>query len=557
MDGRAADLAEEFMQHTNTTQQKLFSIALACLTVILILVALFLPFTAARAEDDAPVTSVWIPYANSGQPDTGEEQPTPTTPTPETPTPETPTVTVTPETPTVTPETPTVTPEPVTPEPGAQEPWARFADTRWNTNSASIALDAEGGIHLAYHYYEAVGDGAPTHGVYAYCAAACDGAANWQSVALGEQVNEIQLELTADGRPRLLYRVPTLNNGNTYYYAECNQNCTQAAGWEGAAVAGNQSMSLIELSDDEQPQRYFALDPQGRPRFVYTDYNYSVEPDHLGTYYAYCNSDCTAAGNWDEVRINKDNGGVGPYRSEDFYYAVLAFTPGGQPRVLADGSTMEDESLLHYVACDADCHDAANWQSAALWERGSGNNVAYDIEINAQGQPRIAYYDGARLNSEGEWLYYGWCNQACTNAANWDRYDFQFVAREGQEPDLVLDAAGKPHIAYAVSSTGGLAYSRCESNCESAAGVWTNIGVESSTELAAAWNVAIPPHCDGGVWNGLTPVLAFDKEGNPYFAYDATYHARCWYNDELKEWEVYHHFSLVVRSVRTVYMPKP
>jgi hypothetical protein len=192
-----------------------------------------------------------------------------------------------------------------------------------------------------------------------------------------------------------------------------------------------------------------------------------------------------------------------------------------------------------------------------LWERGSGNNVAYDMEINAQGQPRVVFYDGARLNAEGEWLYYGWCNSNCTSAANWDRFDFNFVSKEGQEPDLILDALGKPHVAYGIYSQGGLAYSRCESDCESANGQWTHKVVETHTDLAAAWNVAHPPHCDAGVWNALTPTFALDKEGNPVFAYDATYHARCRYNYVDKFWESYTYFNLVVRTVRTYFLPKP
>jgi hypothetical protein len=542
-------------------------------------IALLLPNHVAQASDEVGTLTVWMPYASNGQTGGNSQNPEPVTPetvtpetvTPETPTPQTPTPeastpeTVTPETPT--PETPTpetVTPEVPTPEtpttepvPNEPEPWAHFANGQWNTNSASIAVDGNGGIHLAYHFYESVGDNAPTHAVYAFCAAACEQAANWASVALGEVVNEIQLELTADGRPRLLYRVPTLDTGNTFHYAECNANCTQAANWSGTAIFGNRGMSILEYSEDEQPQRYFELDPQDRPRFVYSDRDSFREPDHLGTFYAFCDVACTGAGNWAEVQINKDNGGVGPYRSEDFYYPALAFTPSGQPRVLADGATTNDEMALHYVECNSACESAANWQSVPLWERGSGNNVAYDIEINAQGQPRVAYYDGARLNAEGEWLYYGWCDGDCTNGANWTRFDFGFSAREGQEPDLELDAAGKPHIAYAIYSSGGLAYSRCESACESAAAQWTHLTVESSNDLAAQWNVAQPPHCDAGVWTSLTPSLALDGDGNPHFGYDATYHARCWYNDVTKQWEPFSQFHLVVRTVRTYFLPKP
>jgi hypothetical protein len=488
--------------------------------LVALCVSLFAPFTSAQADDKAVSSSIWIPFAVNGKVEPGENNPPPP------------------------------------PPPADEKPWAFFADPKWSTNSASIAIDAKGGIHLAYHYYESVFDGAPTNAVYEYCAGACDKAASWKSLSLGANVNEIQLELTAEGHPRLLYRVPTDENGQAFYYAECNQNCTQASSWKGAAVASNRGTSILEFSDDEQPQRYFELDPQGHPRFVYVDYDSFKEPDHVGTYYTYCDSGCTAASNWSEVRITKNNNGVGPYRSEDFYYPALAFTPSGQPRILADGTSMDDQSALYYVSCDSKCGEMANWHSTPLFERGSGNNVAYDIEINAQGQPRIAYFDGARLNGEGEWLYYGWCNQACTTASNWQRYDFNFAAKEGQEPDLVLDAAGKPHIAYALYSDGGLGYSFCDSDCESANGHWTNQVVESRANLAQVWDVAYPPHCDGGVWDGLTPTLALDKSGNALFAYDATYYARCYYNDVIKVWEEYFQFHLVQRTVRTYFLPK-
>jgi hypothetical protein len=489
-------------------------------------VALLLPLGIARAEDEA-VFSLWIPATRNGNSDNGGNGGN--------------------------------NPPPPPPPPPPAEPvaWRFFADPQWNTNSASMVTDAKGGIHLAYHYYEAAGDGAPRHGVYEYCPSACDKTENWKSLAIGENVNEIQLELTPEGNPRLLYRVSSSNNGQIFYYAECNQNCTQAAGWNGAAVASNQGMATLELSDDERPQRYFELDPQGRPRFVYGDYNYFVEPDHIGTFYAYCDGGCTAASNWAETKINKEST-TGSYRSEDFYYPVLAFTPAGQPRVLAEGYTMYDEPGLHYVACDTACENAANWQSALLWERGSGTEIAYDIETDVQGRPRVAYYDGARLNGEGNWLYYGWCNQGCTEAANWDRYNFGFIAGEGQEPDLELDAEGKPHMGYIIASQGGgLAYGRCTANCESHQSQWTHVGLESGTDLASAWNVAYPPHCDGGFWQGLTPTLSLDKNGNAAFAYDGTYHARCWYNDVTKQWEEYSYIHLIQRSVRTYFLPKP
>jgi hypothetical protein len=413
-------------------------------------------------------------------------------------------------------------------------------------------------MHLGYLYYQAVEENAPTYGVYLYCAGECQNTANWNGVALGEVVNEIQVAVTPNGEPRVLYRQSsTEGNGNDYYYAECNQNCTDPNQWGLTQVATARGMAPLELHDDELPQRYFALDPEGRPRFVYNDNDSWRDPDHLGTFYAYCDSACTDAANWFETRINKDNNNQGPYRSEDFYYPSLTFSRDGQPHVLVDGTSMMDESFLFYVSCAGSCGNMDNWISTPLFKRGSGVNVAYDVELDAQDRPRLAFYEGAQLEGKGDRLWYGWCNQACTNTANWQRYEVGLDWGEGQAPDLELDATGKPRIAYALYDQGGLGYGYCDSACETIGGQWQHRVVETASDLASLWPVAYPPHCDGGLWNGLTPVLSLDKNGNALIGYDATYHARCWYNLETREWEVFHQFHLVWRTARTYFLPKP
>jgi hypothetical protein len=374
---------------------------------------------------------------------------------------------------------------------------------------------------------------------------------------MGEVVKEIQVALTPNGEPRILYRVSEPDSANGYYYAECNSDCTNPAQWGITPVATTRGMAVIELSDDELPQRYFALDNEGRPRFVYTDRDTWREPDHLGTYYAFCDSHCTDAANWFETRINKDNGNEWVPRSEKFYYPSLAFTPAGQPRVVAEGTSMQDEAYLYYVACDEACGNADNWQSAPLSGRGSGVYVSDDVELDAEGRPRIAFYEGAQLEGKGDRLWYGWCDQGCTDATNWNWHDLGLATGEGQAPDLVLDATGKPHIAYGLYAQGGVAYGWCESDCESTAGQWKHQVVESGSDLLAAWSVAYPPHCDGGFWDGRTPTLSLDENGNALFAYDATYHARCWYDDVTDQWEPFSQIQLIKRIVRTYFLPKP
>ncbi|MCB0209081.1 MAG: hypothetical protein KDJ52_07120 [Anaerolineae bacterium] len=430
-----------------------------------------------------------------------------------------------------------------------------FVDTQLKTSSASIQVDAQGGMHLGYYYYEPANDGKPTYGVYWYCASNCENKSKWSGVGLGQLVNEIQLKLNANGQPRIIFRGPSQvrSTGNDYYYAECNQDCTNPARWQFIYLTTSSGLGLVDLEkDDKLPQRYFALDPNGRPRFVYGD----GVTGHLGTYYAYCNSTCLNPNNWFETRINKIST-QGPYRDENFYYPALTFSPQGQPRIVADGVSLQDEFFLYYLACDGACENENSWYSVPLADRGGGSEISYDIALDAAGKPRLVFYEGSLAGGGGDQLFYAWCNGTCSNGNSWQGVPLAINQNNGRGPDLELDANGRPRIAYALYDFGGLGYSWCNSNCESANGVWQHKVVESRADLLAEWPVAYPPHCDGGLWDGVAPTLALDKGGNPRIAYDTTYNARCTYIPETGEWEPTQVFHLIWRSVRVNFFPQP
>lgn len=442
------------------------------------------------------------------------------------------------------------------PTPAPPPASALFIDTELKTSSADIQVDSNGGQHLTYSYYEAANDGKPTSGVYLYCASNCQNSGQWTGVGLGEQVNEIQLRLTPGGQPRIVFRATSQarENGNDYFYAACDQNCTDPARWGLIYLTSSSGIGVIDLlKDDSLPQRYFALDPDGRPRFVYND----GVTGHLGTFYAYCDGGCLEPANWYETRINKDNGNQGPYRDEDFYYPALTFSPDGLPRIAADGVSLQDETYLYYLACDGGCEAEVNWYSVPLAERGSGPNVSYDIAIDAAGRPRLIFYQGAMLGGQGDQLLYAWCNDDCFDGNNWAGDTLNIGQNNGRGPDLELDATGRPRIAYALYDAGGLGYSWCNSNCETAGAAWQHQIVESRADLLTAWPVAYPQHCDGGLWDGVAPALALDPSGNPRLAYDTTYYARCWYNPDTGEWDPWHEFHLVWRAVRVVFFAQP
>ncbi|MEZ4736577.1 MAG: hypothetical protein R3E79_56545 [Caldilineaceae bacterium] len=454
---------------------------------------------------------------------------------------------------TPTPTTPTATATP-TPAPAL----AFFPDATWKTSDASTAVDAQGGQHVAFYYYEPKIEQRPQSARYAYCPSQCEQQASWQSVALAsdQDVNEVQLRLNGAGKPRLLIRTVStvVANGNDFYYATCDQDCTIAAGWTLTLVHSNSGTAIVELEDDELPQRSFALDPLGRPRFVFVDRTNS----HYGVFYAFCDNDCQQPAAWQQTRINRVQ--EAPYRDDDFYYPALAFTADGRPRlVTAQFFPMNDgESTLAYFECNAACDRTESWQTVSLALRGGGAEPSADIAVDGAGRPRIAFYQEALLNEQGKRLFYLWCNTDCLDVANWQQRELGLGSFNGQEPDLELDRQGRPRLAYADWDAGGIGLAWCNENCETTAATWEHQLLEDRNLLYSVWPVAYPPHCDGGLWNTLSPTLVLPANGNLQIAYDATYHAHCLYDDDPTDNNPpVSAMHLIVRAARLLSVPLP
>jgi hypothetical protein len=264
----------------------------------------------------------------------------------------------------------------------------------------------------------------------------------------------------------------------------------------------------------------------------------------------YCNAGCTNSSNWHEVPVGMTIPGTGQY--EMFEYPALTFTSKGQPRIVAGFFPLgEDESFVHYLACDQGCEDAANWQRVKLWPRGQGDNPGWDVAVDRQDRPRIAYYPEALPDDSGEQLYYAWCDGGCLQAGAWQRLNLDLGKEHGGDPDIVFDDEGQPWIAFVAGEGNGVGLVACEANCTQAAG-WVDLLMDSYEQLDQEWPVAYAPVCDGGLWNAWTPSLAFDRQGNLRIVYDATYHAYCWWNTNHQTWEEYWQFWLVQRTVRGV-----
>jgi hypothetical protein len=451
--------------------------------------------------------------------------------------------------------------DPVDPGPG-DESGALFMEPGKKTIGSSVAVDAQGGLHMTYHYR--VPQNENPDGIYAYCpppASQCGNANAWQLVNLGGPIDDIQLQLNSAGQPRILATSsPAEANGDKqYWYAECNSNCGSGEQWGVVYVTSSYTGGVSTVTGVRYAKRSFALDPQGRPRFVFYNANYRVEPDLYGGYYYSCDADCTVQGNWTGSRFTHQR-----QRTEySFDYEkvdepALTFTSTGQPRVVAllypydnaDGTDFQ----VYYFACDGDCTDDANWDRARVSPRGGGPYPAWDLELDANDRPRVVVYRESLGDGSGKQLYYYQCDANCLSDGSWQPVNLGLGSGTGLGADLALDGQGRPRTTY-VTSAGDIGYSWCDTQCGQA-GNWQHAIAETNAQLTAAYPVARPLTCDAGLWDSYAPSLVIDSQGNPRIAYTSGYSARCANEVEPGEQPTVT-FREVWHTVRLIYTTQP
>jgi hypothetical protein len=419
------------------------------------------------------------------------------------------------------------------------------------TGSAATATDARGGMHLAYTDAVSYAEQPLAH--YRFCpppASACADPAAWAGVELGALVDEVQLALTPAGQPRLLIQSWRSDDGaKLYSYAACDSACTSQASWTVTEITYTLYTAIADVHETIMPQRFFALDRQGRPAFVYYDRNYYIEPDHLGVFYATCESGCDDAGQWTITPI----GPAERAADEQLEYPSLTFTSTGQPRVIATAFGT-DETGIYYIGCDSACTEGESWERVRLTDRGSGYEVGWDIALDAQDRPRIAFFPGTLSDGSGQQLYYAWCDSAalagCLDSSQWGGYSLGLPKGSGQQPDLLIDRQGRPRVAFI--SGGEPGYTWCDSGCEGAEPQWQYDIVESAEAMKQANPQAIPVTCNADLWTALAPVLALDPDGNPRIGFDVAVEARCLYQGP-NDPEPYSRLERIWHGARLVY----
>lgn len=396
------------------------------------------------------------------------------------------------------------------PEPPAPQQGGFFVGgaTDWAYNPR-LALDAAGGAHLVYYVTGETADGvAPAY--YAYCApnAACAEPTAWSRVALATDVQAVHLVLTSAGNPRVLIGAVADGRGAPITYAVCDAACTTPEGWRSAVVAATGAITVGTSTEQTRP---FALDAAGNPRFVYYDDRAGM--DHVGTFYAFCDTNCTDPASWRETLLVPDR----------MLAPTLQMTPAGGPRLLAGVSSDAEGGRLIYAACDTGCADGAQWGGLQLLPLGTGER-SWSLQLDAMGRPRIAFSMG-ELSQGGRQLFYLACEADCTTEAQWNAAPVGLGTDDGRDPDLALDAQGRPRIAYRAADPSGLGLAWCDANCTDGTRAWQSRIVERSTQLDTDYPIPPPARCMGGAvsgWlGGFTPSLVIDGAGRALIGYDA------------------------------------
>jgi len=386
-----------------------------------------------------------------------------------------------------------------------------FIDLRASTLDSSLAVDPAGGEHLAIERW------GPGYKVgYAYCAAAnCVTPDQWSQVHLRD-VHKItgptQLRLTPQGKPRILITVGDANDVTTYLYAACDSGCNTAAGWTVLDLGSvfSKPRDRFGVADSHS----FALDPQGRPRFVYSFQGDGFESGSF--YYASCDTGCTqSVANWTKTSVGRP--GAAPDQVLQFFYESLSldFTSAGQARV---GGFLWEEGVTNiaYLECDSACIGPQPVPPASLnWRIGVMVEPHRDFQevvmrLDNNDVPNMIVGKKRVIGSFSRLR----CASACTVATNWSRAALPF---EGADADLVFDAANRPHVAFHGNVDGrGLDYARCSAACDTASATWKVEEIQDSDPF----NQALPPRtgpCGApGAWVvGYRPSLALDNTGNP------------------------------------------
>lgn len=383
-----------------------------------------------------------------------------------------------------------------------------------NTSAPVVEIDADGGIHAVYPAY------AGGSAYYAYCGAGCSGSDDVEVVRLPTDgtVANAMLALDANGNPRVL-----LSAYANVYYASCEGNCGDAASW---------SMGDILKHDGEREVtgEAFALDPEGRPRFMMHTYvaYLGIGQGAPETHYVTCDADCTDAASWSQHWV----------ADQIWQSSHLRFDAEGTAH-LATVATVEGEDgaasidMAAYVACTGDCEQGESWLASSLAPAFSSMTDVVDMHpaiamaLTHDGKPRIAMIAADEAGVRN--VVYFACDEACSTSP-WTGTSLSSGDDIGPGIDIALDADDHPRFVYTFDYNIGLAHCEAES-CELADSPWALEKVELGGEMDPD-EIFLYPNCNVGAWFLHSPSIALDAAGEPRVGYQARDISGGWSNPD-------------------------
>jgi len=421
----------------------------------------------------------------------------------------------------------------VTQLPPVQPAGGGFMDTARATGSSSIALDGAGGTHVASEGSEAASS--TNRITYAYCPPGpdCVSPAQWAQVDVAAGLFAVQItpqvKLTPAGQPRILFGVGDSSYTTSFRYAACDSACTTPGSWTVLDLASLFSRPL-DFTGSYQDHS-FALDSQGRPRFVY---KFSPSEGGQRLAYAFCDAGCAAStSNWAQTTVSQGTGALPPDDLLGVRYESLSleFTTTGNPRV--SGWTSEIPRLgsgvqrITYVACDSACEvpeplppAAPNWTVTGVATDDSVSTIpSVVLALDRNNAPHLIVGGTADIAMPLLWLS---CSSACSMAPSWSNNP---MGISGSDAVVVFDRHNWPRVVFHSSPALGSAW--CNAACDTAGAQWQTQVIDDSRAFQATF--ATVGSCAGrppaGWLVGYHSWLTLDAAGNPRVTF-AGHHIR-------------------------------
>lgn len=372
-----------------------------------------------------------------------------------------------------------------------------------NTSAPSLEVDAKGGIHAVYPAY------AGGSAYYAYCPSDCAGPDDVSVVKLETDatVANAMLALDSEGQPRVL-----LSTFDAVYYAVPGADFSAASSWSVAKI-------LQHDNDKEVTGEAFALDPNGRPRFLMHTYvaYLGIGQKTPATHYVVCDADCLDPASWASNQISDQI-----WRSSQ-----LRFDRDGGAHVATVALVVEDDNsttrMGAYFECDSDCANGDSWIGTGLLKAYENDVEAVSIKpaismaLTSEGHPRVALLADADFQKN---LVYFECDSDCNTAdASWTGTILSDLPEIGAGLDLALDSKGHPRIAYTLDYNIGILHCD-EGSCTPADAKWDLTKVEAGGEMDPD-EIFLWENCDVAAWFLHSPSIALDADGTPRVGYQA------------------------------------